>query len=88
MVTVFGIDLTALDVAALAERAVFFLFDKSKDVSYWEKKFSSFHHKVVQNFTPVKRFVEKKRARWDLVCNRLSDDDDDDNAEAALLKTP
>ena len=68
-------------------RAVFFLFDKSKDVSYWEKKFSSFHHKVVQNFTPVKRFVEKKRARWDLVCNRLSDDDD--NAEAALMmKTP
>jgi len=68
-------------------RAVFFVFDKSKDVSYWEKKFSSFHHKVVQNFTPVKRFVEKKRARWDLVCNRLSDDDD--NAEAALMmKTP
>jgi len=68
-------------------RAVFFVFDKSKDVSYWEKKFLSFHHKVVQNFTPVKRFVEKKRARWDLVCNRLSDDDD--NAEAALMmKTP
>jgi len=69
-------------------RAVFFLFDKSKDVSYWEKKFSSFHHKVVQNFTPVKRFVEKKRARWNLVCNRLNDDDDDDNAEAVLMKTP
>ena len=69
-------------------RAVFFVFDKSKDVSYWEKKFSSFHHKVVQNFTPVKRFVEKKRARWNLVCNRLNDDDDDDNAEAVLMKTP
>jgi hypothetical protein len=68
-------------------RAVFFLFDKSKDVSYWEKKFLSFHHKVVQNFTPVKRFVEKKRARWNLVCNRLNDDDDD-NAEAVLMKTP
>jgi hypothetical protein len=32
--------------------------------------------------------VEKKRARWNLVCNRLNDDDDDDNAEAVLMKTP
>jgi len=40
-----------------------------------EQKISLFQQKLIQNFTPVKRFIEKKKARWDLVRARVDEDE-------------
>jgi hypothetical protein len=40
-----------------------------------EQKISLFQQKLIQNFTPVKRFIEKKKARWDLVRNNVDEEE-------------
>jgi len=67
----------AYAIAYVFVHSLFFLFrvqspprsdDKSTFLhSSLEQKISLFQQKLIQNFTPVKRFIEKKKARWDLV---------------------
>ena len=67
----------AYAIAYVFVHSLFFLFrvqspprsdDKSTFLhSSLEQKISLFQQKLIQNFTPVKRFMEKKKARWDLV---------------------
>ena len=75
----------AYAIAYVFVHSLFFLFrvqspprsdDKSTFLhSSLEQKISLFQQKLIQNFTPVKRFMEKKKARWDLVRNNVDEED-------------
>ena len=74
----------AYAIAYVFVHSLFFLFrvqspprsDKRSLLhSSLEQKISLFQQKLIQNFTPVKRFIEKKKARWDLVRARVDEDE-------------
>ena len=89
----------AYAIAYVFVHCLFFLFhrgarDADAQYCYWKKKVSLIRWKATHAFTPVKRFVEKKKARWCLVYGRVKEEDVDPSARAKtefcdlVAKTP
>ena len=89
----------AYAIAYVFVHCLFFLFHRgARDgdawYCYWKKKVSLIRWKATHAFTPVKRFVEKKKARWCLVYGRVKEEDVDPSARAKtefcdlVAKTP
>ena len=89
----------AYAIAYVFVHCLFFLFhrgarDADAQYCYWKKKVSLIRWKATHTFTPVKRFVEKKKARWCLVYGRVKEEDVDPSARAKtefcdlVAKTP
>ena len=89
----------AYAIAYVFVHCLFFLFhrgarDADDQYCYWKKKVSLIRWKATHAFTPVKRFVEKKKARWCLVYGRVKEEDVDPSARAKtefcdlVAKTP
>ena len=71
----------AYAIAYVFVHCLFFLFHRgARDgdawYCYWKKKVSLIRWKATHTFTPVKRFVEKKKARWCLVYSRVKEEVD------------